>query len=386
MAVSQCIEAFRSEISEEQLTDVRERLRRTRWPDSTGSGWEDGTDLAYLRELVDYWIERFDWRAQEARLNAFPQFRVQLDGFGIHVIHVRGKGPAPLPLILTHGWPGSVFEMLNIVPRLTDPERYGGRPEDAFDLVVPSLPGYGFSDRPRSPGMNPHTIADLWADLMSALGYERFGAQGGDWGAGVSTQLAIAHPQRLIGVHLNYMMRSFLTGPSFEPDGLDPAERAYFAHVERWTASEGGYAHIQGTKPQTVAYALNDSPAGLAGWIVEKFRTWSDCEGDLESVFSKDELLANVALYWFTQTIGSSMRLYRERQLKPPQPAEGGRPPTPFGFAAFPKELATPPRTLIERAFALQRYTTMPRGGHFAALEEPELLAGEIAAFFRPLR
>ncbi|MGH7709012.1 MAG: epoxide hydrolase family protein [Vulcanimicrobiaceae bacterium] len=381
MTAGSAVEPFKIAISDAQLADLAERLARTRWPDSVGEPWVYGTDLGYLRELVAYWRERFDWRAQEARLNAIPQVRVDAGGLNIHCLHVDGRGPAPLPLIVTHGWPGSIVEMLKILPLLTDPANHGGDAADAFDVVVPALPGYGFSDAAKRPGMNAGAIAERWVRLMSALGYERFGAQGGDWGAGVSTELGFGFPDRVIGVHLNYGMRAYLA--PIDPRSDD--ERAYDEAVKRWAALEGGYAHIQGTKPQTVAYGLNDSPAGLAGYIIEKFRTWSDCGGDVESVFSRDDLLANVSLYWHTQSIGSSMRLYRERDVAPGRPAEP-RSPVPFGFAAFPREISDPPRSLLERSFRLERYARMPRGGHFAAYEQPELLAAEIRAFFRPLR
>ena len=377
------IEPFTIAVPQAEIVDLRERLARTRWPDTIGEPWSNGTDLAYLRELVAYWQNDFDWRAQEARLNRFPQYRATFDEIAIHFIHVRSATPGAFPLIITHGWPGSIVEMTEIIPRLTDPAAFGGDAADAFDVVVPSLPGYGFSSAPRKPGMNPPAIADLWTRLMTSLGYSRFGAQGGDWGAAVSTELGIRHPDHVAGVHLNFMMTAYLQG--FDDVDLDADERAYFANVQRWTADEGGYAHVHGTKPQSLAYALNDSPAGLAGWIVEKLRTWSDCGGDVERAFTKDEMLTNIAVYWFTQTIGSSIRLYRERTLQPLQrPAQP--PPVPFGYAKFPVELSRPPRRLLERVFSISRYTEMPHGGHFAAWEQPDLLASEICALFRPLR
>jgi len=385
MASDGNIRPFKIEISPADLDDLQRRLAHTRWPEAIVQDWSDGTDLAYLRELVTYWRTLFDWRAQEARLNAFPQFLVSVAGQDVHVLHVRGRGPAPLPLIVSHGWPGSFVEMIDLVPRLADPERFGGDPRDAFDVVVPSLPGYGFSERPTAPGTTPALIADRWAELMTLLGYERFGAQGGDWGSAISAYLGVAHPERVVGVHLNYVMRAFLPSRSALGATEHPEETTYFDSVDRWYAAEGGYSHLQGTKPQTLAYALTDSPAGLAAYIVEKFRTWSDCDGSIERVFSKDTLLMNIAIYWFTQTIGSSLHLYWERQRAPIQ---GPRVPprVPFALAAFPKELTTPPRRLLERVFRVEQYTAMPRGGHFAALEQPERLAADIAAFFRPLR
>ncbi|GAC1413219.1 MAG: epoxide hydrolase [Candidatus Velthaea sp.] len=361
------------------------RLSHTRWPQAIAHDWEDGTDLTYLTELIAYWRDRFDWKAQEAKLNAFPHYLVRIGGRDVHYVRVDGKGPAPMPLIISHGWPGSFVEMLDILPRLTDPARFGGDPRDAFDVVVPSLPGYGFSERPTARGTTAAKIADLWVELMATLGYERFGAQGGDWGSAISTHLAIDHPTHLVGVHLNYMMRAFLPTSSDLGTDVHRDETAYFESVDRWFAAEGGYSHLQGTKPQTLAYALTDSPAGLAAYIVEKFRTWSDCDGDVARAFTNDTLLTNIAIYWFTRTIGSSMQLYWERARTPMRPPDV-RPSVPFGFAAFPKELTTPPRRLLERCFRVERYTEMPRGGHFAALEEPERLANEIAEFFRPLR
>jgi pimeloyl-ACP methyl ester carboxylesterase len=381
------LQAFKIDIAEDVLVDLRQRLARTRWPDAVaGTGWEQGADLTYLKELVEHWRSRFDWRARERSCNELPHFRASLDGFGVHFIHVRGKGPRPMPLIITHGWPGSFLEMLDILPLLTDPGANGGDPEDAFDLVVPSLPGFGFSDRPSSKGMSVLRIARLWVDLMEGLGYSRFGAQGGDFGAGVTTRLGYAWPERLIGIHLNYIPGSYspYIGPETPP--LSAAERNFLESVDRWLQEEGGYSHIQRTRPQTLSYGLNDSPAGLAAWIVEKFRDWGDCEGDVERRFSKDELLANVTLYWVTQTIGSSVRLYWEGARAPLRFGRCERVRVPCGVARFPLESPFPPREWIERCYDVRRFTQLPRGGHFAAMEEPELLAHEIRAFFRPLR
>jgi len=297
MVTSAAVRPFRIEIAQSQLDDLRARLSHTRLPNAIVHDWSDGTDTAYLRELLAYWRDTFDWRAQEARLNAFPHFKVRVAERDVHVLHARGSGVAPLPLILSHGWPGSFAEMLDLVPRLTNPERFGGDPRDAFDVVVPSLPGYGFSERPTAPGTTAAVIADVWAELMTTLGYERFGAQGGDWGSAISTHLGIQHAERVAGVHLNYVFRAFLPSRRSLGANADPDETAYFDGTDRWYAAEGGYSHLQATKPQTLAYALGDSPAGLAAYIVEKFRTWSDCGGNVESVFSKDTLLTNVAIY-----------------------------------------------------------------------------------------
>ncbi|HEY3228706.1 MAG TPA: epoxide hydrolase, partial [Roseiflexaceae bacterium] len=377
---------FKIQITQSTIEDLRERLARTRWPDEIpGSGWDYGANLAYMQELVDYWRTRFDWHAQEQAINEFPHFRATVDGLGIHFIHERGKGPNPLPLIITHGWPGSFVEMLKIVPMLTDPASYGGEPADSFDVVVPSLPGYGFSDRPTQPGMHAFRIADLWARLMHGLGYRRFGAQGGDWGASVTTVLGFSYPEDVVGIHLNYIPGSFQ--PHLAPGAaLSDAERVFLENRERWYQAEGGYGHIQGTKPQTLAYGLNDSPAGLAAWITEKFHAWGDCAGEVERCFTKDELLTNVTIYWATETIQSSTRLYYEARKKPLHFGPGERIQAPCGVARFPKEIPAPPREWVERCYNVQRWTEMPRGGHFAAMEQPELLAEDIRAFFRPLR
>jgi pimeloyl-ACP methyl ester carboxylesterase len=379
-------EPFTISVSDTALTDLRERLRQARWPDhSNGVGWEQGTDRAYLESLVNYWRSEFDWRAQEAALNKFAQFRATIGDQQVHFVHERARSGRGLPLIITHGWPGSFAEMVKIIPMLTDPEAHGGNSNDAFDVVAPSLPGYGFSAPPRRTGMNTFAVAEIWAELMAGLGYERFGAQGGDWGASVATCLGYLFPDRVVGLHLNYIPGSFQ--PPHDPVGQDltEEERAFLATRAAWVDTEGAYGRIQATRPQSLAYALNDSPVGLAGWIVEKFRAWSDCEADVERAFTKDELLTNVSIYWFTQTIGSSMRLYWENQRRPLRFAPGERVRTPCAVAHFPKELPLPPRSWVERVYDLQRWTKMPRGGHFAALEQPALLAQDIRAFFRSL-
>jgi pimeloyl-ACP methyl ester carboxylesterase len=378
---------FTIQVADTALADLRERLARTRWPDALeGVEWEYGADLAFMKELASYWRTGFDWRAQEAAINAFAHFRATVGGLGIHFIHARGAGPAPLPLIVTHGWPGSFVEMLKILPLLTDPARHGGDPRDSFDIVVPSLPGYGFSDRPTEQGMHPFRIADLWAELMRGLGYRRFGAQGGDWGSSVATCLGFAHAEDVVGIHLNYIPGSYSPYLGPEAPALTEAEHAFLRARDEWVQTEGGYSQIQRTKPQTLAYGLNDSPVGLAAWIVEKFRAWSDCDGDIERRFTKDELLTNITIYWVTQTIASSARLYYESRRRPLRFQQGERVQPPCGVARFAKETPMPPREWVERSYNLQRWAELPRGGHFAALEEPELLAEDIRAFFRPLR
>src|SRR5215212_2870168 len=402
------IQPFTVQVPEAELADLQARLARTRWPDEiVGADWEYGTSLAYLQDLMRYWQERFDWRAQERAINAFAHFRATVGGLGIHFVHQHGNGPAPLPLIITHGWPGSFIEMLKILPLLSDPARYGADPQDAFDVVIPSLPGYGFSDRPSGRGMNPFRIADLWVELMEGLGYQHFGAQGGDWGSSVASCLGFTHADAVVGIHLNYIPGSYAPylGPGAR--GLSAAERAFQQERERWLQTEGGYGQIQRTKPQTLAYGLNDAPAGLAAWIVEKFRAWSDCGGEVERRFSKDELLTNIAIYWLTGTIGSAFRVYRDWALgaESNPHAWEGREEVPRGVASKPlardERVGAPsavalfpadppsgmPREWDERSYSdLRRFSRMPRGGHFPAMEEPEVLAEDIRSFFRPLR
>jgi pimeloyl-ACP methyl ester carboxylesterase len=375
---------FRIAIPDADLADLHTRLAATRWPDDLNDdAWSYGTPVAFTKALATHWRDAFDWRATEARLNALPQFTLDIDGLPIHFIHARGHGPAPLPLVITHGWPGSFVEMERILPLLTNPGAHGGDPADAFDVVIPSLPGFGFSARPTTPGCGPQAIAGMWAKLMTALGYPSFGVQGGDWGSAVSIWLARSFPERVIGAHLNFMISS-LQVPDDQP--LTEAERAYVASALRWRDSEGGYFSIQSTKPQTLGYGLTDSPAALAAWIAEKFRTWSDCDGDIARAIPLDALLANIAIYWFSANITSSLRIYKENKAAPLIFAPGERVRPPVGFAHFPKEILHPPRSYVERVFDIRQWTDMPRGGHFAAMEQPDLLATEIRTFFRPLR
>ncbi len=379
-------EAFTLHVPDGAIADLRERLGRTRFPDQApGPAWAYGTEVDYLRDLVEYWRERFDWRAAEARLNAFPQFKVPLHDIDLHYLHVPGNGPAPYPLLLLHGWPGSVFEFLDVIPRLTDPARYGADPADAFTVVAPSLPGYGASFRPGQRRFGAEEIADCVADLMTeVLGYARFAAQGGDWGGFVASRLGYAHPAKLLGIHLNLL--AVRRDPKMVADPT-PEERRFLDDLSVWLKEETGYMWIQGTRPQTLAFALTDSPAGLAAWIVEKFRAWSDCNGDVDSVFGKDRLLANIAFYWFTGAIGSSFWPYYARLHGPWPIPEGATVGVPTGYAAFPAEIVRPPRSLAERVYTdIRRWTEMPRGGHFAAMEQPDALAHEVRAFFRPLR
>ncbi len=378
---------FTLDIPDADIADLRNRLARSRFPDQApGEAWTYGTDVTYLRQLAEYWRDKFDWRAEQAALNAFPQFRVPLDGVDLHYLHVPGVGPDPMPLLLLHGWPGSVFEFLDIIPRLTDPSRFGGDARDAFTVVAPSLPGYGLSFRHGQRRFDVAEMADCVAALMhDVLGYARFGAQGGDWGAAVSSRLGYAHADRMIGIHLNLMM-AVSRDPAAFPDPTEE-ERLYLSELARWLREETGYQWIQGTRPQTLAFGLTDSPIGLAAWIVEKFRAWSDCGGDVESAISRDRMLADITLYWFTGAIGSSFWPYYARLHGSSILPAGERISVPTGYAQFPREILRPPRLAAERVFTdIRRWSIMPRGGHFAALEQPELLAGEISAFFRDLR
>ncbi|GCE07808.1 multidrug MFS transporter [Dictyobacter aurantiacus] len=367
------------------LDDLKDRLAYTRWPDEVeNAGWDYGTNRHYLKSLVDYWQHEFDWRAQEKKLNQFAHFREHIDGLGIHFIHERGRGENPLPILLTHGWPGSFFEMFKLIPLLTDPEKHGGDPTDAFDVIVPSLPGFGFSDRPTVRGMATMQTAELWARLMrDVLGYSHFAAAGGDIGSGVTQRLALAHPELLVGIHLTYLS---VHASLPEQPNLSEEEQHYLQVVQQWSQEEGAYSALHSTKPQTLAYGLNDSPVGLAAWIIEKFRAWSDCNGEVEQRFSKDELLTNIMLYWSTETISSSVRMYYENAHTLPKLRPEQHISVPAGIALFPKEISLPPREWAERLLLVQRWTMMPRGGHFAAMEEPELLAEELRAFFRPFR
>jgi microsomal epoxide hydrolase len=379
-------ESFTLRIPDEAIADLRDRLARTRFPDQAPEDpWAYGTDLGYLRQLVEYWHATFDWRAEEARLNAFPQYKVPLCGIDLHFLHVPGNGPAPCPLLLLHGWPGSVFEFLELIPRLTDPARFGGDPADAFTVVAPSLPGYGLSFKPGQPRFGVEEIADCVAELMhGALGYTSFAVQGGDWGAITASRLGYAHPEKLIGIHLNLLPIRRDQQDVADPN---PEEQAYLDQRATWLRDETGYQWIQGTKPQTLAFALSDSPAGLAAWIVEKFRTWSDCGGNVETVFTRDRLLANISFYWFTGAIGSSFWPYYAVRHRPWPVPDGRTVDVPTGYAQFPAEILRPPRSLAERTYTdIRRWTAMPRGGHFAALEQPEALANEVREFFRPLR
>jgi len=382
---------FEIQVGAPVLADLAARLAVARLPPAQGAaGWDAGGDPAYLRDLLQHWREKYDWRREEAALNGFPQFRAEVNGADIHFIHARGKGVKPLPLILTHGFPDSFTRFLKIIPLLTDPAAHGGAVEDAFDVVVPSLPWCGFSREHRHAG-GIFRVNDTWHQLMTdVLGYERYGAHGGDWGSTITEHIARSHAKFVIGIHLTDV-------PFWHslkvPDDLQPREREYVEQVQQFQKREGAYAMIQGRKPQTLADGLNDSPMGLAAWLVEKFHRWSDCDGDLDTVFSKDEMLTNVMVYWVTGTIGGAFMPYFDvlnagppRWIAEAVKQKLGSDAVPAAFAMFPKDLSHPPRQWAERFFNVQRWTEFGRGGHFAAMEQAKALAQDIREFFRPLR
>jgi pimeloyl-ACP methyl ester carboxylesterase len=385
MEIPPQITPFSINIDPETLSDLQQRIRNTRWPDSApGAAWEQGTDLDYLRGLLAYWADEFDWRAQERGLNATTQFQAELDGIRIHFAHVRAKHGDGIPLILTHGWPSTFVELLPLVPFLTDPDAHGIK-GPAFDVVIPSLPGYGFSERPARVGVNYQHVAGLWHRLMRGLGYERYGAQGGDFGAAIATFMAMKEPTPMIGIHLSNLEIRPYTGPEARP--LSAAEKTFLERNDAFWQAEHGYKAIQSTKPQTIGYGLNDSPAGLAAWILEKWRAWADSAGDLDQRFSRDFLLTMVTIYWVTQTITSSMRDYFDNDNRRSRVTLGPEDfvNVPTGVAVFANTFVdegTPPREWAERLYNVRRWTPMPAGGHFAAVEEPELLARDIAEFF----
>jgi microsomal epoxide hydrolase len=376
---------FTLRVPDEAIADLHDRLGRTRLPDQApGEPWAYGTDVRWLADTIAYWRDSFDWRRAEARINAHPNYTIPLGGIDLHFLHVPGKGPNPTPLLLSHGWPGSIVEFLDIIPRLTDPAAFGGDPADAFTVVAPSLPGYALSFAPGQKRFSVTEIADGFAELMTALGYRRFVAQGGDWGSFVTAYLGYAHRDRTIGIHLNMM--PVRRDPAMVKDPT-PEEARYLAELNHWLKEETGYQWIQGTRPQTLAFAMTDSPAGLAAWIGEKFRAWTDNDGDPWSAVSLDRFLTNLSLYWFTGAIGSSFWPYYARMHSPWPIPEGGVVDVPTGYAAFRREILRPPRSLAEKTFRnIQRWTAMEKGGHFAALEQPEALARDIVAFARPLR
>ena len=381
--MSDLVEPFEVRVDRTDLVDLHDRLSRTRFPEALpGEGWDAGMPVAYLRELVEYWRTTYDWQREQARLNRFDQFRTTIDGQSIHFIHARSPHAGALPVLLIHGWPGSVVEFLDVIPRLVDPTSYGGRAEDACHVVVPSLPGYGFSEPPRTGGWDVTRIAAAFIGLMARLGYDRYGSQGGDWGAQVTTRIGVLDPEHCCGIHLN-MPLGFRPE---EPGELSEREQADLADLGRFTKSEAAYAAEQGTKPQTVGVGLDDSPAGLLAWIVEKLRGWSDCDGDPETCFTRDQMLTNVMLYWLTRTATSSARLYWETNRSGVLAEKLAFIDVPTGVARYPKEILRWPRSWVEAQYNVTRWVDMPRGGHFAAMEQPELFADDVLAFFATVR
>ncbi|GAB2483677.1 epoxide hydrolase family protein [Jatrophihabitans fulvus] len=373
-------EPFEVAVPDADLADLRRRLRATRWPDQLpGDDLSGGPDVDRLRALCDYWADGYDWRAAEAQLNHWPQYVTHIDGQRLHYLHVRSPEPGALPLLLTHGWPGSTFEFSKVIGPLVDPRRHGGDPADAFHVVCPSLPGYGWSGPTTEPGWDIVRVARAEASLMAGLGYGRYVAQGGDWGGIAATHLALLDREHVAAIHLNQVLAP-------PPRDVDPDNERVRA-AERFRRDGSGYLAIQSTRPQTLAFGLTDSPAGLAAWLVEKFRDWSDCDGDLDKVFDRDELLTAVSIYWLSGTVASSARLYAESR----RTRTLGRPPsefvaTPTACAIFPKDIAVPERSWAERHYAVSRWTEMPRGGHFAAFEQPNLLVDDVRTSFASVR
>jgi pimeloyl-ACP methyl ester carboxylesterase len=388
------VNEFRIGVPEADIEDLHRRIDATRWPKPVDAGWSEGTEPSYLASLLTTWRKEFDWRAQEASLNSLRQVRGPVAGITLHAVHERGKGPAPLPLLMSHGWPSTFAEWRWVIGALTDPAAHGGDPADAFDVVAPSLPGYAFSDTLPTPGMTPRRIAAVFAQLMSELGYDRFAAHGCDWGAYVTALLALDHPERVVGAHMGLVSLSSPDRPQPSSEDDDYRERA-----REWREEEQAYIAIQSTKPASVAYGLNDSPAGLAAWIAEKWRSWSDCAGVPETAISRDDLLTAISLYWFTGTIGTASRLYRESKSAPVLLTPGQRVRVPCGFLLESpgvygeprtfldvRRIGAPPRARAEVAFDVHRWTVVDDGGHFPALEIPETFVDEVRSFFRPLR
>ena len=384
------LEPFRIAIPDEDLDDLAARLARVRWPvEVANDDWRYGVSGAYLRALVDHWRHGYDWRAHERAMNELPQFRTAIEGVPIHFVHARGVGPRPMPILLGHGWPWTFWDFHKIIGPLRDPAAFGGSPEDAFDVVVPSLPGYGFSTPLTATGINFSRTADLWVTLMEGLGYPRFAAQGGDWGGMVAMQLGHKHAARIIGVHVHFAVSlSAFGGKGPDPSEYSAEEQGFLAANRRFAREGSGYAAVQATRPQTLAQALEDSPVGLCAWLVDKRRAWSDCGGDVERRFTKDDLLTTASLYWHTRSFGSSARFYWEAAHHPWRPSHDRMPvvEAPTAVAVFPGDVLRMPRGWVGRYCNLQRYTVMPEGGHFAPMEEPARLVEDIRAFYRPLR
>jgi pimeloyl-ACP methyl ester carboxylesterase len=380
--MTKAIKPFRIDVSDDILADLKSRLARTRWPEKElVDDWSQGAPLGWIQDICGYWAEGYDWRAREAALNRFEQFKTEIDGLDIHFIHARSNEPSALPLIITHGWPGSIVEFQKVIGPLVDPVAHGGKAADAFHVICPSLPGFGFSAKPRTTGWGVDRIAAAWATLMGRLGYSRYGAQGGDWGSAVTTSLGAQDPGHCAGIHITL---AFNSAPRRDDGEPTPEEKRALAGLKHYVDSDSGYSKQQSTRPQTLGYALTDSPSGQAAWILEKFWAWTDCNGHPENIFTRDELLDNVMLYWLTQTATSSARLYWEsfgkRRTTP-------KVEVPTGVAVFPKEIITPVRRWMEPNFpAITHWSEMEKGGHFAAFEQPALFVDEIRTFFRSLR
>lgn len=384
MPADQTAEPFTIAVEEDVLKELNQRLALTRWTDEIpDSGWTYGSNLSYMKELIAYWQDGYDWRTQEKMLNSFPQYTVELDDIRLHYLHVPGVGPDPMPLILSHGWPGSITEFTKIIGPLTDPAAHGGDPKDAFTVVAPSLPGYGFSHVPNQRRLSAEEMVDKFHCLMTdILGYDKFMAQGGDWGGLLTSIFGFKYPENVVAIHLNMIATS---PDQSDISNLSPAETAFLQQMGDFK-DETAYTQIQGTKPLTLGYGLNDSPVGLAAWITEKFYTWTDSHGDIESSVSKDDLLNNIVIYWITQTIQSSFWLYYQSRQDAWKLPKGEKVTVPTAVGSFPAEIARPPREWVERTCNVTHWTDMESGGHFAALEEPELLAGDLRSFLRSLR
>lgn len=382
--MARAIETFRIAASEAELADLRARLLATRWPErETVDDWSQGIPLGYMRELALYWAQRYDWRAREARLNSFAQFRAWPEGLGIQFYHVKSSNPQAVPLIMTHGWPGSVVEFIKVLGPLTEPQRHGGDARDAFHVVCPSLPGYGFSDKPAAKGCGVERIAALWDELMLQLGYSSYLAQGGDWGAAVTTQIGVQNLGHCRGIHLNMPIAAPTAAAQANPTAAD---QAAFALMKRYASEEAGYSAQQSTRPQTLGYGLVDSPAAQCAWIVEKFRAWTDCNGNPESILTRDELLDNVMLYWLSGSGASSARLYWE-SFGSARGSKLAPVAVPTGCSIFAKELSQPPRDWVAARYTnLVYWNSLPKGGHFAAFEQPELFVEELRRCFRSMR
>ena len=381
-AVRAEIKPYRIDVPEAEVEDLHRRLAVTRWPDVlAGAGWSYGVPLEYVKGLAEHWATQYDWRNWEAQLNALPQFRTVIDDQDIHFVHLRSKEPDALPLLLTHGWPGSVVELMKIIEPLADPARFGGSPADAFHVVAPSIPGYGFSGPTHEVGWDVKRIAAAFSELMTRLGYSRYGTQGGDWGSVISRQLGLVHPEQVLGSHFNTLAAT----PSGDPEEmrlLTDRERSFLERGQRFQQQGSAYYMIQGSRPQTLAYGLTDSPAGLLAWISEKFSEWADPA----SVIDRDQMLTNISAYWFTATVNSAARLYAEFGRSGSGWGKVEPSNVPTGVAQFPYEIFPPIRRFAERSNNIVHWTEFEQGGHFAAMEQPELLIGDVRAFFRVVR